>query len=183
MGQITPEMRAKYPRIIDYFTADVVGKLDQAEVLDRCDEAQRLYEKAFADSTPRELVWGHLERAQAVCKAAPRDETELAVQEWTAKAQTAHTNIGASAYLEKADEIRRANPQAPRMVRPREKTAAEVEAEQNMLLLKADVAKAAVLEKARQAAADALYKEQLAGRAQWTVGAELRWRREQGPAS
>ena len=178
MGQITPELRAKFPQIVAYFEADVVGRLDQAEVLDRCDEAQRLYEKAFAAGTPRELLWGHLEKAQAVCNAVPRDETELLAAEWEAKAKTAVTNWAASAYLEKAEEIRRTNPPAPQKVRPAAKTEAEVEAEQNMLLLKADLAKAAVLEKARQAAEDAEYREQLAGRKVWTVGAQIRWNRE-----
>lgn len=180
MGEITPALRAKYSAVADYFEADTLAKLDQTEVLDRLDEAQALYTKAFGPGVNGDLTWGYLDWAKAICKAAPRDETERLAVEWEAKAQTAHTNLAASAYLEKASQIRQANPPAPRRLRPAVKTPEQVEAERNMMLLKADVAKAAAVEKAKQAAADALYKEQLAGRKQWTVGAELRWREEQG---
>ncbi|MFE2838340.1 hypothetical protein ACFXI6_46505 [Streptomyces mirabilis] len=183
MGEITPELRARFPQIIDYFDADTLGKLDQAEVLDRLDEAQDLYGKAFGPDVRGDLTWGFIDRAKAVCKAAPRDETERQAQEWVTKAQAAHTNVAASAYLEKAAEIRRENPQAPRRPRAAVKTPEQLEAEQNMLLLKADVAKAAAAERARQAREDAEYAEQLAGRKQWTAGAQLRWNREHRPAS
>ncbi len=182
MGEITPDLRAKYPRIVDYFDADVLGKLDQAEVLDRCDAAQELYAKAFGPGVSGNLTWGFIDRAKAICKAAPRDETERLAQVWVAKAMAAHTNVHAAGCLEKAEQIRRENPQAPSKHRPGVKTSAELEAEQNMVLLKADVAKAAVAEAARKAREDAGYAEQLAGRKPWTVGAQLRWNREH-PAS
>ena len=173
-------MRAKYSAVADYFESDVLAKLDQTEVLDRLDEALALHTKAFGPGVRGDMTWGYLDWAKAICKAAPRDETERLAAEWEAKAQTAHTNLAAAAYLEKASEIRKANPPAPRRVRPPVKTPEQVEAERDRMLLKADVAKAAAKERARKAAEDALYKEQLAGRAQWTVGAELRWRQEQG---
>lgn len=178
MGEITPDLRAKYPRIVDYLEADTLSKLDQAEVLDRCDAAQEQYDKAFGPGVSGSLTWGFIDRAKAICKAAPRDETERLAQVWVEKAKAAHTNMHAAGCLEKAEQIRRENPQAPRRRRPVVKTPAELEAEQNLVLLKADVAKAAVAEAARKAREDAEYAEQLAGRKQWTVGAQIRWNRE-----
>ena len=182
MGEITPDLRAKYPRIVDYFDADMLSKLDQAEVLDRCDAAQELYDKAFGPGVSGNLTWGFIDRAREICKAAPRDETERLAQVWVDKAKAAYTSVHAAGCLEKAAQIRRENPPAPRRHRPVVKTAAELEAERNMVLLKADVAKAAAAERARKAREDAEYAEQLAGRKQWTVGAQLRWNREH-PAS
>jgi hypothetical protein len=178
MGEITPELRAKYPQVIDYMDADTLGKLDQTEVLDRLDEAQVLYMKAFGPGVRGDLTWGFIDRAKAICKAAPRDETERRAQEWVSKAQAAHTNVGASGYLEKATQIRRENPQAPRRPRAAVKTPEQQKAEADVLLLKADVAKAAAVERARQRREDAEYAEQLAGRKQWTVGAQIRWTRD-----
>lgn len=180
MGKITHELRAKFPHIADYFEADTLAKLDQAEVLDRLDEAQDLYAKAFGPGVRGDLTWGFIDRAKAICKAAPRDETEQRAQEWVAKAQAAHTGVGASAYLEKAGQIRRENPQAPRRHRAAVKTPEQLKAETDVMLLKADVAKAAAAERARE---DAEYAEQLAGRKQWTVGAQVRWNREHRTAS
>ncbi|QIY72051.1 hypothetical protein HEP84_25780 [Streptomyces sp. RLB1-33] len=178
MGKITPELRAKFPLLVGWFDADAVEKLDQAEVLDRLDEAQEIYSRAFGPNVRGDLTWGFIEQAQAVCKAAPRDETERQAQVWVAKAEAAFTSLAASAYLEMAEEIRRENPQAPRRPRAAVKTPEQVEAERDVVMLKADVAKAAAAERARQAHEDAEYAEQVAGRKQWTVGAELRWRRE-----
>jgi hypothetical protein len=180
MGEITPELRAQYPRIVGYFEADTLAKLDQVEVLDRLDAAQEMYGKAFGPGVSGNLTWGFIDRAREICKAAPRDETERLAQVWVGKAKAAHTNVHAAGCLEKAAQIRRENPQAPRRHRAEVKTAEQLEAERNVVLLKADIAKAAVVERARQAREDAEYEEQLAGRKQWTVGAELRWRREQG---
>lgn len=179
MGQITPELRATYPQVVDHFDPVTLSKLDQGEVLDRLDAAQELHTKAFAANTPRELVWGYLQKAQAVCQAAPRDETERLAQEWVEKAQAAHTNETAAVFLNKAAEIRQANPQAPRRPRAAAKTPEQLKAEADVMLLKADVARAAAVERARQAREDAEYAEQVAGRKQWTAGAQIRWNREQ----
>ncbi|MDI5964816.1 hypothetical protein [Streptantibioticus silvisoli] len=179
MGVITPEVRAEYGGQIRLIPSDMITRLPQEELLDRLAEAKRLHTKAAKAETPY-LAIGYHEKARLLCKAEPRDETELLAREWVAKAAAAHTGVLASACLEKAEEIRRSNPAAPR-VTPVVQTAEMLEKAEAVTKLRQDVARkaaAAGREAAQRAAEDRKYADALAGRRVWTLGDQLRWNRE-----
>lgn len=177
MGQITQEMRGKYGRPVDWIPKTVLERLDEAEVLDRLDEAADLIRKV--DRAPAELARGYMDMARIVLEAEPRDETERQAQVWSAKAAGAHTSMHAAACLTRANEIRDANPAAPRRVRyrPSPEQLAKAKA---VAVLQADIVKSANAERARQAEEDRKYQDALAGRRQWTIGDQMRYQRENG---
>lgn len=175
MGQITGEMREKYGYQADWIPPGIVARIDEDEILDRLDQAADYWKKA-ADA-PAELARGYMDLGRIVCEAAPRDETEQQAQEWVAKAAEAHTSMHAAACLTKANEIRQANPAAPRRVRyrPSPEQLAKAKA---VAVLQADIVKAAAAEEARKAEEDRGYQDALAGRRQWTLGDQVRYQRE-----
>lgn len=154
MGEITRELREQYPRVADLIPAGIAERISQTEVLDRLDAATDLLTKA--DKAPQGLAPGYSERARALCRAEPRDETEQRAQVWVAKAEAAVTGGYRETCLAKAAEIRAEQPQAPRRVRygpdPDELLKAQAVAK-----LQADVARAAEAERARQLAEDTAF--------------------------
>jgi hypothetical protein len=180
MGEITPEMRKRYGRPADWIPPKVLERIDQDEVLDRLDEAADLIRKV--DRAPAELARGYMDMARILLEAEPRDETERLAQTWSAKAADAHTSMHAAACLTAANEIREANPAAPRRTRYRPSPEQLAKA-QAVAVLQADITKAANAERARQAEADRKYQDALAGRRQWTVGDQMRLQRENGGTS
>jgi hypothetical protein len=180
MGAITPEMRERYGYIVDWLPQDVLSRIDQDEVLDRLDAAQEWMTKAAKPGMPADLFRGYIARAQEFLKARPRAEVETEAQRWTEKAEKAFTPQHASACISKAIEVRTQNAVAPRRVRPKPKTPEQLRHEMALKAVKADLVKAEAAAREKKRQEDAEYAEQLAGRRPWTVGAELRYRKEQG---
>jgi hypothetical protein len=138
VGEITGEMRQRYGYKADWIPAELLPRLPQDEVLDRLDEAEALYKKF--EASPHEFAVGYLDRAQQICKAAPRDEVEQAAQRWLEKAEQAYTPQHAAGCMEQARLVRLANPSATR----RDRTPPPVQTPHSVALaaLKADIAAA-----------------------------------------
>jgi hypothetical protein len=152
MGKITDEVWQKYPRERDLIPEGILDRIDQAEVLDRLDEARDLYAKADA-TTHGPLARGFVFQARRVCQAEPREDTERQAQVWVDKADAAHTLEHAETCLEKATAIRAENPPAPRRTRPGPSVVSLLQA-QAVAKLKADVRTAADAERAQWARED-----------------------------
>lgn len=116
MGEITPQVRARYPRVADAIPSAVLAKIDTDEILDRCAAATDLHTKADKAASP-DLAQGYRERARRLLRAAPREETEIRAALWEARADEAVTSVHRSFCLTKADEIRAEQPAAPRLHR------------------------------------------------------------------
>ncbi|MFJ4924083.1 hypothetical protein [Streptomyces sp. NPDC088736] len=137
MGAITPAMRAEYGQPADWIPAKVLERIDNAEILDRLDEARDLIHKA--DHAAPDLVWGYRDRAREVCAAEPRDDVERRAQQWITKAEQATTAVHAETCRAEARSIRNANPPAPRRPRTRPPTAEEVRHAEWVASLKAEI--------------------------------------------
>lgn len=149
MGEITPDMRDRYPLHYQLIPTHVLERIDEDEILDRLDAAADLHTKA--DGAPRDLAQGYRDRVRALCAAEPRDDTQQLAREWLDKADGAASALYKTTCLEQAAAVDRANPKAERRTRP---GAEERRRAMAVAKLEADVAKAVAAKRAEQAAAD-----------------------------
>jgi hypothetical protein len=117
VAEITPQIREKYKSWADSVPPDILAKIDEAELLDRLDEAASFRAKAAATASPV-LRSGYLVQARGIIRAAPRAAVEARITDLLAKADGAATGQYRESCRSEAERLRAANHPAPRRHRP-----------------------------------------------------------------
>lgn len=114
---VREDLAREYGRWIGDVPDEVLAKLDAAELVDRCEYAQGLMERGKANQQPG-LIYGYLDRAQQVMRSLPRAEVEAEAKRLEKAAMLLDDRRLAQGYMERARQLREANPQAPAVQRP-----------------------------------------------------------------
>jgi hypothetical protein len=116
MAEVTPRLRDEYGASADAVPPEILKAISQDELLDRLDQANDLFAKSLATSSPT-LSAGYRSQARIVLKARPRDMVEAEANVWLAKAENAATAQYRETCLAEAGRIRTTDPAAPRRKR------------------------------------------------------------------
>jgi hypothetical protein len=114
---VREDLARQYGRWIGEVPDEVLGKLDAAELVDRCEYAQGLMERGQAYPHPG-MIHGFLDKAQQALRALPRAEVEAEAARLDKAAMLTDDRRLAAGYMDQARKLRDDNPAAPAAHRP-----------------------------------------------------------------
>lgn len=113
---VREDLARAYGRWIAHVPDDLLGRLDAAELADRCEYAQKLDDR-IAGAPDSTTAQGYAELARQHLGSMPRAELEAEVDRLRTAALKSDAPTLTSGYLQKAAQLQHDNPQAPQVPR------------------------------------------------------------------